>query len=313
MGKGRNLIQRTKGKLIDAISDVLPDRLAIQLGHYRALKRLADLKNPRTLNEKIQWRKLHEHDPRLTTFSDKIAAKVEVAKLVGPEHVIENLWVGTNPEEIPWDELKPPYVIKTNHSSGCNLFVRRGDVVDREAITRELKKQLRFDHSHKWREWAYKNIKRGILIERMLDFPAGNVAANVRFFVYHGKARYLYVVVNSNEMGKPTIDYFDIDWNPLDVCEVGFPRAIGGVERPANLDKAVAIAEKIAAEFDFVRMDMYLVDDRIYFGEATFYPCAGVARQEPSEWGLRFGEPWKIEHGRRRVEPEYVSAPSVGE
>jgi len=307
LGEWENVIRRMKGKLLDAVGDVLPDRMAIQLGYFRAFKTLPDLKNPKTLNEKIQWRKLNQHDPRFITFSDKIAAKAEVAKLVGAEHVIENLWVGTRPEEIPWDELEPPYVIKTNHTSGCNLFVRRGDLVDRAGLTRELNKQLQFDHSHRWREWSYKRINRWILIERMLESSSGVVPPDVRFFVYHGAVRCISVALGRYEMKVPTTDYFDRKWSPLEVCEYGYPRWRHGVARPENLDEAVAIVEKIAAPFDFVRIDMYLEGGRVYFGEASFYPAAGFSRFEPPEWDLRFGELWKVEHGSKVPEPDYAN------
>jgi hypothetical protein len=285
--------------------------MAIQLAYFRFFKKLPDLKNPKTLSEKIQWRKLQQHDPRLTMFCDKITAKAEVAKLVGAEHVIENLWIGSRPEEIPWDELEPPYVIKTNHTSGCNLFVRRGDAIDREGITRELNKQLGFDHSRRWREWAYRDIKRGILIERLLECTDGLVPVDVRFFVYHGKARYVYVQQGRFQKGGLTIDYFDMDWNPLELCDVGLTRSPYEVERPPNLDQAVAIVEKIAAPFDFVRMDMYLEGGKVYFGEATFYPAAGFSRLEPPEWDLWFGEPWRIERGQEVLEPMYTNVPSA--
>jgi hypothetical protein len=281
-----------KGKLLDAVSDALPDRSAIQLAYYRVFKKLPDLKSPKSLNEKLQWRKLYQRDARFITLSDKIAAKEEVTKLVGAEHVIENLWVGTNPEEIPWDHLETPYVVKTNHTSGCNWMVQRGEVVDRDSVTKELKKQLQFDHSLRWREWAYKGIKRGILIERMLGGSTSRVPADIKFLVYHGKARYVYVL--QDRFQNRTIDFYDMDWNRLD-CEFdGLPRSRNGMQRPTNLDDLVAIAEKIAAPFDFVRMDMYLEGGRIYFGEVTFYPGAGLGRLEPDEWDLRLGEPWKI-------------------
>jgi hypothetical protein len=307
------VIRRLKGKLLDAVSDVLPDRSAIQLGHYRTFKTLPDLKRPKTLNEKIHWRKLNQRDPLFTTFSDKIAAKAEVARLVGAEHVIENLWTGTDPEEIPWDTLEPPYVIKTNHTSGCNLFVRRGERADRAGIARELKKQLEFDQSQKWREWAYKGIKRGILIERMLESSTGSVPADVRFFVYHGKAQFVYVVRDRYEIEKTTIDFFDIGWNRLEILKYDeTPRPIHGIGRPPNLDEAVAIVETIAAPFDFVRMDMYLEGGKIYFGEATFYPCAGLCKMEPPEWDSRFGEPWEIALEQPALVPEYAGVASMG-
>src|ERR1044072_1187810 len=102
----------------------LPDRAAVQLAYLARFRRLPDLTHPKTLNEKLAWRKLYQHDTRFVIFSDKVAVKDEIAKLVGERYVIETLWTGTDPASIPFAVLKPPYVVKTNHGSGKHIFVR---------------------------------------------------------------------------------------------------------------------------------------------------------------------------------------------
>ncbi len=108
----------------ESLRNLLPDYIAVNLLYYRVFRRLPDLKHPKTFNEKIAWRKLYQHNPLFPLFSDKLAVKAEIARLIGERHIIETLWSGDTPEAIPFDDLAPPYVVKVNHSTGGSLFVR---------------------------------------------------------------------------------------------------------------------------------------------------------------------------------------------
>jgi len=105
-------------KIYSLSTDMLPDYVAVNLVHFRSFRKLPCLKNPKAFNKKIAWRKLYQRNPLFSFLADTIA------KLIGEQHIIETLWVGNNPEDIPFDILEPPYVIKVNHSSGSNIFIR---------------------------------------------------------------------------------------------------------------------------------------------------------------------------------------------
>ena len=271
---------------------VLPDRWAVQLAYFRATGRFANLNHPKSLSEKINWRKLYQHDPRFITFADKIVVKDEVAKLIGQEYIIPTLWVGGIPEDIPFDRLEPPYVIKTNHGNGNAVFIRCKEDIDREAIYKSLYKQLCYTHGVWEREWGYLSIPHKILVERMLVAPDKLVPADYKFFVYHGRVHF--VQVNYNRfIGYLRLLYCDRDWNKLPMNwgggDVAWP-----VSKPEYFEKMIELAEKIGADFEFVRVDLYQVPSGIFFGETTFYPHAGYGKIRPVEWDVKFGEPWKI-------------------
>jgi len=270
---------------------ILPDEWAIQLTYFRYFGHRADLVHPQSLNEKINWRKIHQRDPRFTIFADKIAAKVEVAKLIGDEHIIPNLWVGENPEYIPFESLEPPYAIKVNHGSGHVIFVQSTETIDQEAIRSALRKQLSHNHGKWEREWAYLNIPHRILIERMLTPTDHLVPEDYRFFVYHGHVHY--IEANYGRFAQDSELYCDRNWNKLPMSW-GIPLIETPVPRPQHLDQMISIAEKIGSLFDFVRVDLYQMPSGIFFGETTFYPDAGYGKIEPALWDLEFGEPWKI-------------------
>lgn len=278
-------------KIYNQVLSVLPDRLAVQLAYVRVFHTLPRLQRPQTLTEKVAWRKLRQRDSRFTLFADKIAVKDEVAALIGKEHIIETLWTGKWPEDIPYDQLVPPYVIKVSHSSGGNIFIRTKEDVDQKKIHDSLHTQLNHAHGNYYREWGYSKIPRAILIERMIEMPDGSVPEDYKFFVYHGKAHF--IQVDHGRFTDHTRTYFDAAWIKVPV-QVIYPNAPHALEKPQDLEQMVAIAEKIGAQFDFVRVDLYSTPSGIKFGETTFYPGAGSEPFTPKAWNEKFGAPWKI-------------------
>lgn len=285
------MIKRLARRIYSKCQSYLPDEIVVRLGHRQAIGVLPNIKCPQTLNEKIAWRKLHQRDPRLVLYSDKVSVKNEVAKLIGDAHIIKTIWTGENPEDIPFDDLRPPYVVKVNHSSGGNVFVRSDDDCDRSMIVTEMRRQLSHPHGLSTREWAYSLIPRRVLVEPMLLTADSDVPEDYKFFVYGGRAEF--ILVDLDRFILHTRALYDRDWRELEGT-YQYPAAPRRVPRPQNLSSMIEIAEKIGKAFDFVRVDFYSLDGNIYFGETTFYPTGGLGKFTPHELDYRFGAPWKI-------------------
>ncbi len=270
----------------------MPDKLAIQVQFLRAHKRWPNLSRPKTLNEKICWRKLNQRNPDFTAFADKVQAKVRVADLIGGEYIIPTLWVGASPKEIPFDDLKAPYVIKVNHSSGGNIFVRLGQKADRKGILENLENQLKYDHGYRFREWGYLNIPKNIIVEPIVgDLSEGESLDDYKFFVYHGRVHF--VLLDVGRFVKHERGVFDRDWR-LQPAVWLYPVPSRAMPKPKHFELLISLAEKIGSQFDFVRVDFYDLPEGPLFGEATFYPGAGLEVFESEDWDLRFGEPWRL-------------------
>lgn len=270
--------------------EILPDKWAIQIMHYRRFRRLANLRAPKTLSEKINWRKLYQRDPRFTVFVDKVAVKDEVARLIGRDHVIPTLWTGERPDDIPFDDIPPPYVIKVNHGIGHHIFIRRRADIDAKKIRAHLKRQLRHSYGRDTRQWAYAGIPRRILIERMLEV-GGEIPEDYKFFVYHGRVHFIQVEVN--RFSRHEAAFFDRTWTKLPGTKVE-PDIGKPILKPSHLAEMIAVAEKIGSIFDFVSVDLYCVCGNVYFGETTFYPGSIYLRMGPASWDQMFGEPWLL-------------------
>jgi hypothetical protein len=280
--------------LPDYATDSLPERLidglsdyaAVNVQYFRCFRRFPNLKSPETFNEKIAWRKLYQRNPKFPIFSDKIAVKAEVAKLIGEQHIVETLWVGDTPESIPFDKLDPPYVIKVNHSSRSNVFVRTKQDLNKERIVQSIREHLHYDHGHTFREWGYLGIPRRVLVERMIEMPGDDTPEDYQFYVYDGLVHLIEVHVD--RFKSHTMNTYDRDWRLLPVYS-GYPTTPRPIAKPLNLEQMVIIAEKIGGQFDFARVDLYSAPQGILFGEVTFYPGGGC-----STYSEEFGKPWRV-------------------
>jgi hypothetical protein len=282
-----NIVERAYESVIGR----LPDYAAINVMYFRSFRRLPNLRDPRTFNETIAWRKLYQRNPLFPVFSDKVAVKAEIAKLVGERHIIETLWVGNNPEDIPFDGLKPPYVIKVNNSTSGNIFIRRAQDIKRNGIVASMRGQLGFSHGHLFREWGYLGIPPKVMVERMIEMPGDDVPEDYKFFAYHGRVHFIQVDCDRFRGHKRNL--YDREWNLLP-AKLIHPPTSEPVSKPVNLGEMINLAEKIGAQFDFARVDLYSPPQGILFGEVTFSPEGGHGAFIPEDWDNKFGEPWKI-------------------
>lgn len=276
----------TQGPVSRTVQGALPPRLKIALQFYYHLGYVPNLRQPETLNEKIQYRKLYDRDPRLAPLIDKIAAKETVAGIIGADWIIPTLWSGTDPAHIPFDTLTPPYVVKPNHTSNCNVFVFDAGTIDPAHIRKQARSWLKIDHARYAHEWAYQQVTPGLLIEPFIG-SATSPPVDLKFYVFHGRVHYVEVCVERGTKNKRFV-YFDRDWVWQPVSE----RV--DMAKPKNFAAMIEAAETLAAPFGFARVDFYEVDDRPLFGEITFYPAAGYDSDHSAGFDRVLGELWRL-------------------
>ncbi len=256
-----------------------------------------NLKNPRSFSEKVFHRMLSDRDPVWTTISDKLLIREFVSARTDRDYLIPLLWRGDDPEDIPFDKLPLKYIIKTNHGCGYNIIVMDNKQVDRLKAVGLLKTWLDENfgmNTFLGAAWAYKNIRPAVLIEQFLD-DKGKPPLDYKFFCFGGRAEY--VLMTFDRHSAPYEKHFSRDFVPLDLWN-GCRQFPGRIERPRNYEEMVSLAESLAHDFDFIRVDLYNLDGRIYFSELTCYPAGGLARFIPREYDFIFGEKWNL--GRHR-------------
>ena len=258
---------------------------------YNKLGYRLNLKNPRSFNEKIVWKKIYDRDSLLPLTADKYLARSYIKKILGEEKadeiLIPLLYVTDRPETIPFEKLPFAFIVKPNHASGLKLIVENTQF-NKTKLIQICRKWLRINYGVKKLEWAYQPIKRKIMIEELLIDEGGSTPKRFKFHMFHGKCKLIRVFFGKEHV---SLSHFDEKWNYLPVKMSHLPQG-PNIKKPKNYKNMLAIAEKIAEHFVYIRVDLYNIDGKIYFGELTHYPNSGRSRIEPNSFDFELGKYW---------------------
>lgn len=271
------------------IKRVLGDDLHQSIYMYLRLGYWPHIRNPRTFNEKIMHRKLYTSDERFSIVEDKWRVREYVAERVGEEILPELYQVTNDPEKIRFDDLPDEYVIKPTHMSGPVLFIDEDKYPNRERIKRTCDKWLNTIFGEVKGEYWYSEIKPRIIIEEYLHDEEHGVPPDYKFFCFHGEVEYIEVDIDRQSDHKRR--FYSSDWKPQKF-ELNYPLGPETTE-PNKFNEMKEISEKLAEEFDFIRVDLYQPNgDEIIFGELTVAHGSGGERFLPQKYDFKFGSLW---------------------
>lgn len=253
-----------------------------------------DWQNLRTYNEKLQWLKLYDQVEKKRDLSDKYMVRRFVREKIGEKYLVPLLGCWDTFSDINFDNLPDKFVLKCNHGSGWNKVVHNKAEADFLQMKKEFDVWMSLDYAFcSGFEMNYKGIRPRIIAEQMLCLPKGEELRDYKVFVFGGKAKIIQVDIGRDTYHKRNL--YDRDWVYLPYG-IGYPMA-GDVEikRPDCLDELVALAEMVGAGFRHVRVDFYIVDGKIYFGEMTFSHGSGTERFTSEEFALEMGSWIKLD------------------
>ena len=257
-----------------------------------------DIDNPNTLNEKIQWLKLYNRQTPFTQWADKYKARDHIRELFGEACLIPLLAVSDDPGKIDFDALPTPFIIKPNHLSGHVKIVRNKKGINWPSVFKESRSWLKENLYHSGREWQYKNIPPKIIVEQLLTDKDGNIPLDYKFHCLHGEIAAIQVDIDRETDHRR--NFYDKNWKLLPFIwsiyagdEPLWPHG-RDIDKPVVLTEMINMTEKLASRFDYVRIDWYVLDDRIYFGEVTFHPGGGYEQIRPLEWDKKLGAMLKL-------------------
>ena len=289
--------------IFNRIPHYLSDTNYIRFRHWKRYGKTLSLKNPKTLNEKINWLKIHDRTPLHTLCADKYAVREYVGKKIGEQYLIPLYYHTKNPQEIVPENLGQfPCIIKTNHDSGGGFFVHNPKHIDWSDVRNKLAERMHTNYYHKAREWQYKNIQPCIIVEKLLLDDDGKVPMDYKIHCFNGKPEIIQIDLDRFSDHKRNL--YDTDWNLLpftwSMWENGKPLWNNGkqIPRPNNLETLIELAKTLSFDFIYARIDFYEIGQSIYFGEITFHPGSGFEKIHPGEWaytlGKRLGLPQNI-------------------
>lgn len=281
-------------KLLQYASPLIPDdKLYLEWLYRLKIGEKLNWKNPQSYTAKLQWEKLFYRNPALCKFVDKYDVKEEVARRIGSEHVIPTYGVWEKTEDIDWGTLPERFVLKGTHDCRSVILCPDKATFDRESACRKLSQALRKSNYPSMREWAYKGVKPRIIAEALLEDPSNpDELTDYKFFCFDGKVKAIYVATG-RKIGDTRATYLDPGFKPIPLFSE-HPQSDTPLPVPENYPEMLRIAECLSGGFPHVRIDLYNIGGKIYFGEYTFYHGGGMNEFSPREWDYKFGEWFKL-------------------
>lgn len=265
------------------------DETVIRKRYKAVFGRELNLENPKTFNEKIQWRILKDRKDIYTQLADKYLVRDYVKEKIGEEYLIKLLGVYERAEDIDYDKLPNKFVLKCNHDSGSVIICKDKSTFNKKEANRKLNFFLKRNFYYMTREWHYKNINPLIICEEFLE-ENGKAPKDYKFHIFNSsKDTNIFIQCDVDRFDGHKRAMFDEKWN---LCSflLRHKNPTQLPKEPKKFNEMKKLALKLSEDYEAIRIDFYEVNEKIYFGEITFTPGAGIESFYPDEWDYKLGE-----------------------
>lgn len=263
------------------------DEMYIRLKYRLWFGKSIDMNHPHTFNEKLNWLKLNYHNPMMTVMADKYWAKKWVAEKIGLKYIVPCYGHWKRFEDINFSKLPDVFFLKSNQDSGGGLKIDQRKGIDMKMLEKRFSSKAIAKKNWFWasREWAYKNIEPCILAEEYLDEGTGYELHDYKFWCFNGRPVYMYIT-NKGTVIKE--NFYDMDFNPVNINH-GFERTVPEYKKPINFEEMKELAKVLSKGLPFVRIDFFNANDKLKFGECTFYDWSGFRPFKEYDWDVKLG------------------------
>lgn len=252
----------------------LPDKTYLKLMYRFMMRRKLDINHPKRYTEKIQWLKLNDRNPLYNIIVDKYEVKNYISNIIGDDYVIPTLGIWDKPEQIDWKLLPNRFVLKTTNGGGGTGVVVCKDKsqLDIQGAISKLNKSLRYDLYSHLREWPYKDVPPRIIAEEYLEDESGELR-DYKFYCFNGEPKVM--LIASDRFSAHNFNYYDLEFNQLPIHSAVGGKSSISFDRPLKFDEMIELSRQLCKGFIHVRVDLYCVNNRVYFGELTLYDSSG--------------------------------------
>lgn len=272
------------------MSKYFNDRLYIKIKFFWHFRKIPNLDNPKTFQEKLQWIKLNDRKEIYHQMVDKFEAKKFISEKVGEEYVIPTLGVWDSFDEIDFDKLPNQFILKCTFDSGSYYICKDKSNLDMKAIKSKLLINWGEDYSIWSKEWPYKGLKQRIIAEPLLEDPKN--LKEYKFFCFNGIPKlYQSCIDRDSDLGGAILNFFDINGNILDINDAFHGRKSKEIAPiPINLLKMCQYSRILSENTYFLRVDFYEVGHKCYLGEITFFENGGWCKFIPEKYNRLLGD-----------------------
>lgn len=258
---------------------------------YRVLTgRTLNLDEPRTFNDKLNWLKIHDRNPVYHQMVDKYEVKQYVADKIGAEYIIPTLGVWDRFEDIDFNALPSQFVLKCTHDSGGLVICKEKMTFDKEKAKTKIDSSIQRDFFYTNREWPYKDVTPRIIAEKYMQEIGCSELRDYKFYCFNGIPQFLYVSEGMANHATAKISFVNMDWTLAAFARSDYLSYERLPPKPEHFEQMVSIAGQLSKGIPFLRVDLYEIGGRIYFGELTFTPCGGMMPFDPPEADMKVGD-----------------------
>lgn len=263
------------------------DKFFLKIYYLLAMKEFLDFKHPKTYSQKLQVLKLRNCEPIHSVLVDKFAVRSVVSNLIGESYLIPIIGVYNTFEEIDLVRLPKQFVLKTTHDSGSVIVCTNKDCFDWSLAREAMSKSLKSNYFFKSREYPYKHAVPRIMVEKYMHDNNQLVLDDYKFFCFNGDVEF--VEVTKGKGNQKYRGYFSNNFTPLAITD-NYNTKSGVFSKPDGFQEMIQIAQTLSKGFIHVRIDLYFISGKIYFGEYTFHHCGGIIKFNPDVYNYKFGD-----------------------
>lgn len=273
------------------ILKLLPTKVVANIDNLRGYHKFVNFKKPKYFGEKIQWLKINGNLEKYTNYVDKYKVREYISNTIGKDYLIPLEKIYNNPSEINFDEIPNNCVLKLNTGSGYNYIIEDKSKVNESHCKKIISKWWKEDYYKIKKESQYKNIEKKILCEKYIANKDGSLQ-DFKFYCFDGKIEF--IEVDFDRFKNHKMNFYNTDWELLNLKKGNYGNYTEDFSKPENFEKMIEIVKKLSKPFQFVRVDLYNTDGKIYFGELTFTPASGLTPFRPIEKDIEYAKLIKI-------------------
>ncbi len=269
----------------------IPDRTYLKMVYYMKTGKKLNLETPLGFNDKQNWLKINDIHPEYSKLVDKYEVRFDIKEKLGDDYLIPLIGVWDSYDEIDFSYLPEQFVLKCTHDSGSVKIVHNKEDINHKEFKLFFNRRMKINSFYLGREYPYKAVKPRILAEKLMGTDKG--INDYKFFCFDGKPVIMFVATERGT-GDTKFDFFDMNFNHLDIVNIHPQSLIGGIKKPKCFDEMKMVAAKCSKGMKFVRIDLYEIDGKIYFGEYTFFHGGGFWLFKPDHWEKDLGDLLKL-------------------
>ena len=272
---------------IGGLLSFIPDKPYLKMVYYIKTGKRLNLDNPVGFNEKQNWLKLYDRHPEYTKLVDKYEVRSVIIEKLGDGYMFPVLGVWDSYDEIDFPSLPEEFVLKCTHDSGSVKIIHKKEEINHKQLKKFFDGRMRVNQFNLGREYPYKDVKPRIIAEKLMGTEAG--INDYKFLCFDGKPTIMFVATE-RVSGNTKFDFYDMDFNHLDIVNIHPQSEVGGITKPLCFDEMKRVAAICSQGIKFVRIDLYEIDGKIYFGEYTFFHGGGYWPFKPDHWEKDLGD-----------------------